>query len=218
MAAHGPRRSSFLPRMLLVASAAAFAMVAAAATGRPEWVTTIAALYAILMSGLAILACATRDDGAATSLSPDPDVAVRRAARCAELAAAAYFWAALAMQGLYLTPLTGLKWQHGWQYALAMLLLAGASLAYLRSIPPPGASAESVSRSNALRLAVPLAALQGLVAGGGLFALVISGKLWSERADWAANRIFGALAVSILVLSAMSLASALCRAQSGKTP
>jgi hypothetical protein len=59
-----------------------------------------------------------------------------------------------------------------------------------------------VPREDArLRLAAPLAAAQGLVAAGGLAALALSGKLWSTRADWAANRVFAALAVAVLAIS-----------------
>lgn len=201
MAVDGPRRSSALPRLLLIAAVAAAIMVVSAASGRPEWVTRTAALVAIYLSGFAILAnIGAWGTGGAARRDPYSDVADNTA-----LTTAAYTWGALAMQGLYLTPLTGLRWQHGWQYALAMLLLAVGSLAYERRIRLSGGATEPTQRNRLLRLAMPLAAAQGMVAGIGLVALLVSGKLWSERADWAANRVFAALAVSILVISVVSL-------------
>lgn len=119
------------------------------------------------------------------------------------LATIAYAWGAISMQGAYLTPLTGLRWQHGWQYALAMALLAAASLAFARMRGP---HSENQPHATAWPLlATLLAIVQALVAAGGIAALAVSGKLWSERADWAANRVFAGLAVAILVISASHL-------------
>lgn len=123
------------------------------------------------------------------------------------LAGIAYAWGAVAMQGLYLTPVTGLKWQHGWQYALAMALLAVASWAFARTLRPALPGKDPRGWRTHFRLALPLALGQVLVAGGGLAALALSGKVWSTRADWAANRVFAALAVAILAISIASLVS-----------
>ena len=123
------------------------------------------------------------------------------------LGAIAYGWGAAAMQGLYLTPLTGLKWQHGWQYALAMALLAGCCLAFIQTLPLPGWRNRPGERQWHSKLALPLAAGQAAISAGGLGILAISGKLASERADWAANRVFAALAVSVLAVSIAALVS-----------
>lgn len=121
------------------------------------------------------------------------------------LSALAYAWGAVAMQGAYLTPLTGLKWQHGWQYALAMALLAVGSLAFAGPVGRGDRAGAERHFDARLRLAAPLAGAQALIAAGGLAALAASGKLWSERADWVANRVFAGLALAILAISASYL-------------
>ena len=125
------------------------------------------------------------------------------------LAAIAYGWAAVAMQGMYLTRLTGLKWQHGWQYAAVMALLCVVALLVSRgrsaAIIKPGSSGSNGGWDSVTLLAIG----QALIAGGGLASLLVSGKLWSVRADWAANRVFAGLAVSILVISIATLAAEL---------
>lgn len=113
------------------------------------------------------------------------------------LAAISYAWGAIAMQGVYLTPFTGLRWQHGWQYAAAMALLAAATFAFGHTLSQPLPGEGTVAFQKQSRWALPLAIGQTAVAGGGLVALIVSQKLWSQRADWAANRVFAALAIAI---------------------
>lgn len=119
------------------------------------------------------------------------------------------------MQGLYWTPLTGLKWQHGWQYAAAMALLATGSALLSRTLRRTLPAAETAVANNHVRLAVPAAVSQGLIAAGGLAALIVSGKLWSVRADWAANRVFAGLAVAILAISVATVVTGLRSRQAG---
>ncbi len=121
------------------------------------------------------------------------------------LTAIFYGWGALAMQGLYVTPLTGLKWQHGWQYAAAMALLALVTIVFGRSMPQPLPGGDTAGWLRHACWAKRMAAAQALVAGVGLAALVMSGKLLSERADWAANRVFVGLAIAILAVSLASI-------------
>jgi hypothetical protein len=128
-----------------------------------------------------------------------PLIAARRNTR---LAALTYAWAALAMQALYVTPLTGLRWHHGWQYAIIFALLAFGAFLYARALNPETALA---ARSPLGRIAAPLAIVQGVLAAGGLAYLAGSGKLLLHRADWAANIIFVAAALTIMLLSAISL-------------
>jgi hypothetical protein len=179
------------------------AIVLGARTGSSDLATAGAAVFALAASVAAIfVAKAWAHEAASTTDAPAASAWQRESAL---LAALAYAWGAIAMQGAYLTPLTGLKWQHGWQYALAMALLAVGSLAFA-SMPgssPPESDGPSPDAS--LRLAAPLAAAQALIAAGGLAALVVSGKLWSVRADWAANRVFAGLAVAILMIAASYL-------------
>jgi hypothetical protein len=135
----------------------------------------------------------------ATAGDRHPLIAARRNAR---LAALTYAWAALAMQALYVTPLTGLRWHHGWQYAIIFALLAFGAFLYARALNPETALA---SRSPLERIAAPLAIVQAVIAAGGLAYLAGSGKLLLHRADWAANIIFVAAALAVMLLSAISL-------------
>jgi Kef-type K+ transport system membrane component KefB len=177
----------------------AVAMIVAARADRPDLVTLAAVLFALIAvaAALAFYRQSRRrlqsDEGAPLPIIP---VLLQGSA----LAAICYAWGAVAMQGLYLTRLTGLKWQHGWQYALAMALLAAASLAFARSLSVRPQEAE-----RHVRWAVPLAAAQACVACVGLTALIVSGKLFSVRADWAANRVFAGLAVAIFAVSVASI-------------
>jgi len=129
----------------------------------------------------------------------DPMLAARRNTR---LAALTYAWAGLAMQGLYTTPLTGLRWQHGWQYALAFALVAFGAFFYARAL---GTGTASPPHPRLERLAAPLAIAQAIAAACGLAYLAGTGKALSTRADWAANIIFVSAALAIMVLSAIGL-------------
>lgn len=110
-----------------------------------------------------------------------------------------YAWGGLAMLGVYL--LSGLRWQHGWQYGTAMLLVAGLIGVY--SIHHPYDEAGAPSRP-ALDTAFWLTAIHGIAAVTGLAFLIASGKPWLEKPDWAANQIFlaGGIAVVIVCLVA----------------
>lgn len=134
----------------------------------------------------------------ALAAASDPIHADRRNARLAGLT---YAWSALSMLGLYTTPLTGLKWQHGWQYAAAFALLSAGALAYTHL----SGSRNAAMRQRLHKLAGPLAAIQATIAAGGLAYLVMSGKLQSMRADWAANLVFVYAALAIMILSAVAL-------------
>lgn len=135
-------------------------------------------------------------------LAPPGRNSLLAAQRNARLAALTYAWAGLAMQALYTPPLTGLRWHHGWQYALIFALLAFGAFLYARMLGP---AAAAPSRSAFALMAAPLAVGQGLIAAGGLAYLAGSGKLLLHRADWAANIIFVSAALAIMVLSAISL-------------
>lgn len=125
------------------------------------------------------------------------------------LIAMAYGWSAIALQGLYLTPLTGLKWQHGWQYACAFGLLATLACEFSRAVR----LGDEARRQRLRRLAMPLAMGQGLFAASALVVLVASGKMTTVRADWAANHVFLFSALMVMVVAAVSL-----RTQSKLTP
>lgn len=157
-----------------------------------------AASFAFGIIGVSILANLSdwRDGRVAIA-----DDAIRALHRNSRLMVVAYAWGALAMQALYTTPLTGLKWQHGWQYALLMLLLALGSFHLSRALesPDPG------RRAPWLAMAVPLAMANALLSAGGLLYLAFSGKLLLRRSDWAANQVFLFGALIVMVLAAVTL-------------
>lgn len=132
-------------------------------------------------------------------LDSHPLLAARRNTR---LAAITYAWAGLAMQALYTTPLTGLRWHHGWQYAIAFALLAFGAFLLARALGPQAACA---SQLHPKRMTAPLAVAQAIVAALGLVYLAGSGKLLLHRADWGANIVFVSAALAIMILSAISL-------------
>jgi hypothetical protein len=197
--------SRLLPRILASIGILSAAIMIFAARGvQASVVTAGAAAFAFVAVVVAVLFCRQAFQRAPTAESAfvPPTVALLQSS---SIAAVCYAWGAVAMQGLYLTPLTGLKWQHGWQYALTMALLAVASIAFARSVAGLLQSARLTGSAWQFRWAVPLAAAQAAVAGVGLVALAASGKLPSIRADWAANRVFTGLAVAILAVSIASM-------------
>lgn len=108
----------------------------------------------------------------------------------------AYLWCALAFYAVYLG--TSLRWQHGWEYGSAMLLVAVGHAIYLWHLYDPNAS---VSTPKAIGRAVALAALQAVAIACGLLWLIQSGKLSSLKGDWAANQLFLAGGFTVMCLS-----------------
>lgn len=194
--------------LTVVAIVVALTMITAAGAGRAGLVTLAAGAFA---TAAAIAAVLCNLDAWRRPFAGDPHANALAASgqlrRNTGLGAIAYTWGAVTMQGLYFTPLTGLKWQHGWQYALVMALLAAGSYGFLRTLQPVLPGKDSRGWRGHFRLAMPLAVGQALVASGGPAALALSGKLWSMRADWAANRVFAALAVAILAVSLCTIIS-----------
>lgn len=131
-------------------------------------------------------------------LEDETVAALRRNAR---LTAIVYAWGAIGMQSLYTTALTGLKWQHGWQYALVMLLLALGAFQFSQAL----AERDPRKRRPWLDTAVPLCIANGMLGAGGLAYLVIRGKLQVLRPDWAANLVFVFIALTMMVLAAVTL-------------
>lgn len=142
-----------------------------------------------------------------TSATPSEPAHVRLTALVdsTSLAALVYAWGGLSMLGVY--RLTPLHWQHGWQYGSAMLLIAAAltAFAYWISLTQHDAASGTLHRMIALAL------LHGLSALGALAWLVLSGKLATPKADWAANNIFvaGGLAVAAISFLAVRTDTAL---------
>ncbi len=138
---------------------------------------------------------------AAAALARRPDDALVPLHQNSRLLAIAYAWGGVAMQALYTTPLTGLKWQHGWQYAAIMALMACFALLFTRLLE----SEKPGIRRFVLTIAPLLAISHALLAAGGLVFLAGSGKLLLRRSDWAANQVFLFGALSVMILAAVTL-------------
>lgn len=190
-----------MPWLIMLLVVTVLAMTIAARAGLPSAVSAFGAAFAFTVvaaswrTNLAHWAAASPARGAALL---EPLHAARRNARLTGLT---YAWSSLGMLGLYTTPLTGLRWQHGWQYAAAFGLLSVVALAYTHL----SGSRNAVTRQRLQRLAGPLAAVQSMLAAGGLAFLVMSGTLQSTRVDWAANVIFLYAALTIMIHCAAAL-------------
>lgn len=123
--------------------------------------------------------------------------------RNARLLAITYSWGALAMAISYATRLTGLRWQHGWQYALAMALIAWLCFLYAIQIWRSRDDARRQARLQAI--GIPLAVSQLALGLGGLGVILATDKLFTRRGDWVANQIFAAGALTICLLSVVAL-------------
>lgn len=118
---------------------------------------------------------------------PDDPHAARRTAMSAgaNYSALVFAWGAMTMFIVYFG--TSVSWQHGWQYGLAMALLAAANMFYKNRLLAGDARLAS---APALRLTARLAIILALAVLGGLIWLILSGKLGTTRGDWLANHIF----------------------------
>lgn len=116
------------------------------------------------------------------------------------LTALTYAWGAAVMLTAY--PLGGLVWRHWWQYGLGMALLSAGTLVVARALIGGGA-AEPEGRGLKLLMRSTIALMAAVVAA--LIYLVASGKLATPKDDWAANVVFLAGGVTVLLISLASL-------------
>lgn len=184
--------------LMTVGIAAVALMVFVTAKGFGGLILAPGVLFTVLLVSAALFV------NAADWIAPTgPDAQRRQAAlaRNARLLGTAYGFSAIAMMALYATRFTGLRWQHGWQYASAFALLAGLSFEYGRLT----AQSSATGRTWLAQLAVPLAIVQATLATGGLAFLALSGKVLTRRPDWAANLIFLFAAVMVMMLCAIAL-------------
>jgi hypothetical protein len=120
----------------------------------------------------------------------------------AQLIMIAYLWCALAFYTIYIG--THVRWQHGWEYGSALMLIALGHVFYLWRIADPN---DTFSKPVALGRAVRLAGLQAIAIACGLIWLIASGKLTSLKGDWAANQLFLAGGFAIMCLSMIMIKS-----------
>lgn len=137
----------------------------------------------------------------AVGVGPSPQSARPiMAANTADLIGLGYGWGGASLLGVYL--LSGVRWQHGWEYGLGMVLIGALMIAWARSqrgaTCPPG-------RFRAL---LALSAVHGLAAIIGVGWLLVSGKAQSLKGDWAANVVFLLGGLLIAGVTAMGLKTA----------
>jgi hypothetical protein len=116
------------------------------------------------------------------------------------LAALVYAWGAAAMFAIY--SLSGLAWRHWWQYGAGMALLACTALLCANYLAEDRGS---LKRTTSLNVLMGVTAAQAAAVAVGLAYLVGSGKLHTPKADWAANHVFIAGGVAIVLISIVSL-------------
>lgn len=187
-----------MPRLIAALIASVAGMAIAVSLELTATAVACAALFAII-----VIAAASRTNSINRE-TRSPDEAIIVARRNTRLSALTYAWAALGMHVLYFTPLTGLRWQHGWQYGTAFALLAVGAFAYALFL---GEARRPVLARSLARLVAPLTTAQAVLAACGITYLVASGKIFSARPDWAANVVFAFAAVAIMIVSAMALRS-----------
>ena len=132
--------------------------------------------------------------------APVGDATTIVALRNSTLLGIAYMWGGLTMFAVY--RLAGLRWQHGWQYALGMGALAALVMLYVWFLERPDSRLRSPA---ALAIAAQFTVIQAVGSLIGLGFLVGSGKIASAKGDWAANQIFVAGGLAIAVLSALAV-------------
>lgn len=110
------------------------------------------------------------------------------------LSAIVYAWGAAAMAAMY--KLTDLYWQHGLQYAAGMLLFAAVIFGWTHLSRPGGPMATAQWLTRAARLNL----VHGAAAAVAVAIFLLSGKLWANKPDWAANIVFTAGGICIVAL------------------
>ena len=190
-----PLRPS-LPWLLTTLAAALVAMTVAAGATRKAESATAAAIFAIVLVATAVRTNSPlwrRSAGTSDAGGVTPRDALRQTAQLIMLA---YLWCALAFYAIYIG--THVRWQHGWEYGSALMLIALAHVFYFWRIADPK---DKFATPLAIARAVRLAFLQAVAIACGLIWLIGSGKLSSLKGDWAANQLFLAGGFAIMCLS-----------------
>lgn len=186
-----------IPVLVLLLSASVAGMTWAASHG-----AQLASLAAAVAFGLAVAAAALYINRPASwrrdSLA-DAAVEVHASRRNARLMALVYAWGGFALLAVY--QLSGLKWQHGWQYGAGMALIAAGLLLHVHRLGDSGYFARS---RGALVWSARLAMAQAVAIAVGLGWLVAVGKLTAGKADWAANHVFLVGGAALFAVSVMA--------------
>lgn len=110
-----------------------------------------------------------------------------------------YAWGAAALFSIY--GLSGLRWQHWWQYGLGFALLSAGAFLCANQL----STRARHDRAAALTALKVMTIAQLVAVLGGLIFLVGSGKLGAAKPDWAANHVFIAGGVTVAIISLVSL-------------
>ncbi len=182
-------------KLLLVGAAVASVAVStwAAAAKAPAMIVASAAVFA---AALIVVALITNQE---LQRQPAGAQAAHADVHNAALMALAYGWGAATLAGIY--TLTSLRWQHGLQYAAGMAVIAVALAACSRAL----ARIDSPLRQPlARRVMAWITILHAAAAATGVGFLLVSGKLSSIKADWAANIVFLVGGLTVLALSVLA--------------
>ena len=188
----------FLPWLIASLVPTVLGQVIGASVSAP-WISGTAALFLPVMTilvGLKLNAPYWGEE----QVHRDSEILIAASERNACLIAWTWGAGGISMLAVYL--LSGLKWQHGWQYGSGMVLIAGLGYVYARSL---GSRGSPMRRPQFLTAAALIAAAQGVAAIAGVMIIVMSGKVMSQRGDWAANIIFVAGGLTMTVLSAIAV-------------
>jgi hypothetical protein len=174
-------------------------MALTAAADRRTESALAAGIFAVVLINTALRSNTPlwRSSPSAAAANVTPRDAFRQSALLVMLA---YLWSALAFYAIYLG--THIRWQHGWEYGSAALLIAAGHAVYLWQTADPNSW---LSSPRALAGAAWLATLQAIAIACGLIWLLASGKLMTLKGDWAANQIFLAGGVAIMCLSIIAV-------------
>ena len=193
----------FIPWLLAAFIPAVIGQVIGARLGSP-WISGSAALFLPIMSTTVALQV-NQPYWTAVRSAGTSDIVAEAARRNARILA--WTWGAGAISMLAVYKLSGLRWQHGWQYGTGMALVALLPFGYSLAV---GRSGSKLRQPWLLDLASLMVAVQGIAAIAGVMMLVISGKVASVKPDWAANVIFVAGGLTITILSAIAVRTHAC--------
>ena len=188
-----------IPMLATLLAASVAAMTWAARTGHVPVSFAAAAMFAIAVVYAARVINLRFFE---STPSVTAETAMHAARRNARLMALVYAWGGLAMLAVY--KVSGLRWQHGWQYGTGMALIAAGLLVYVHRL---GASNTRLRQPRMLDATAMLALLQAIAASVALAIMVAIGKLQTVKSDWAANHIFVAGGLAIVAISLIAYAT-----------
>jgi hypothetical protein len=186
-----------LPWLLLTLATALLAMFLAARSFQKVETAIAAAVFAVVLCATAIRtnAPAWRRSAPASGSAIAPREALITNALLIMLA---FLWCGLAFYAVYLG--TRIRWQHGWEYGSACILIAGAYAYYMTRLSNPD---DKLARPPAIDRMARIAGYQAVLIGIGLVWLIGAGKLITHKGDWAANHLFLAGGFTIMCISVL---------------